>query len=230
MSTDQETTIFTETAQADQPEAQATNETGDDYRSMYVGEGKKYSDEDKAFKALHYQGQHISQIESENAQLREQLAKATKLEELLLAKKEEEPAAPPQPEAQPQEPANDIDSLLDRKLEQREMANRLRSNIKSVDAAMKEAFGGEAQRKLVTKANEYGMPIDKMMDIAGSSPKAFLAMFDIKDGAAKQRATTTSDVRIESEQKTKQPPKTVMGGASRAELLDSWRAARPAEA
>ena len=50
--------------------------TKDDYKELYVGDGKKYSSEAEASKGLHNANEHIVKLEQENKDIKERFEKA----------------------------------------------------------------------------------------------------------------------------------------------------------
>lgn len=194
-----------------------------------IGEGKKYSTVEKALEALGHSQAHISKIETENAQLRTVAEKAVDTEklyetvqELLKAQEGKTPNAAPVD-------ASSIESLLDRKLTEREQRNLENANADTVKQALVTKFGDKetAQKMFDEKAKELGIGVGFLTDLAKKSPKAVLEYFGVKNAGSPAPTRTTVNSEQLSTQHREEPRKTVMGGASSAELLAAWKAAAP---
>jgi len=164
------------------------NTLSDNFKDMYVGEGKKYATEEDAFKGLHNAQEHLSKLEQENAQLREVAQKAKTTEELLAelrAKKDDEL------KGEKLDPAV-IKELIKSELTASEQAKVITSNVQTVEQKMKAMYGDKAREVLRAKSAELGVSVDSMMETAGLSPNAFMAWFP--ENATQKQANLSSDV------------------------------------
>lgn len=74
----------------------------------------------------------------------------------------------------------DLKSLVEKTLSQREQEAVIKQNLAQVDKALDETFGTEALAVVQKKAEELGMSIERMKDIAAESPNAFFALIGEK--------------------------------------------------
>ena len=74
----------------------------------------------------------------------------------------------------------DLKSLVEKTLTQREKDASVKQNLAQVDKALEETFGTEALAVVQKKAQELGMSIERMKDIAAESPNAFFALIGEK--------------------------------------------------
>jgi hypothetical protein len=74
----------------------------------------------------------------------------------------------------------DLKSLVEKTLTQREQEASVKQNLAQVDKALEETFGTEALAVVQKKAQELGMSIERMKDIAAESPNAFFALIGEK--------------------------------------------------
>lgn len=74
----------------------------------------------------------------------------------------------------------DLKSLVEKTLTQREKDSLVKQNLTQVDKALEETFGTEALAVVQKKAQELGMSIERMKDIAAESPNAFFALIGEK--------------------------------------------------
>jgi len=70
----------------------------------------------------------------------------------------------------------DLKSLVEETLGQRELEAKVNSNLQLVDKELEGSFGTEAKAQIERKAEELGMSIDRLRDIAAESPNAFFAL------------------------------------------------------
>lgn len=74
----------------------------------------------------------------------------------------------------------DLKSLVEKTLTQRDKEASVKQNLAQVDKALEETFGTEALAVVQKKAQELGMSIERMKDIAAESPNAFFALIGEK--------------------------------------------------
>ena len=70
----------------------------------------------------------------------------------------------------------DLKSLVEKTLGQRELEAKVQGNLKLVDKELEGSFGTEAKAQIEKKAEELGMSIERLRDIAAESPNAFFAL------------------------------------------------------
>lgn len=196
----------------------------------FVGEGKKYATIEDALKSVPHAQKYIdeqkaklAELEEESHKLKEELAKKKQMEEYLESLKQTNHS--PQPGAA----LPDLDALLDQKLTEREMNQKIKTNLLLVDAEMKKHYGDKAKEVFALKAAELGVDIPYLTKLASTSPTAFYKMFDIKDGQGSGMKTNGS---INTESLTGTQPNTQSArinkiGATTKDMVTAWKAARP---
>ena len=70
----------------------------------------------------------------------------------------------------------DLKSLVEKTLGQRELEAKVQGNLQLVDKELEGSFGTEAKAQIEKKAEELGMSIERLRDIAAESPNAFFAL------------------------------------------------------
>lgn len=194
-----------------------------------VGAGKKYSTIEDALKALPHAQAHIARIEEENKALREKAAQAKAIDEVYEALVSRQPEAG-QTILQPVLDENVLDSVLERKLEQRRQEEVRTVNLGKVRNSLTEKFGEKAQEVFATKAKELGVNDAFLTDLAAKSPAAALELFGLaKKESAPTTAVSAGSINSQALAQGKQPAqvKPVMAGASTSDLLAAWRAVNP---
>jgi len=69
-----------------------------------------------------------------------------------------------------------LKSLVEQTLSQREKDNTVQQNLSQVDKELESSFGTEAAATVQKKAQELGMSMDRLRDIAAESPSAFFTL------------------------------------------------------
>lgn len=188
-----------------------------------VGPGKKYATVEKALEALVPGQTHIQKLEQELKELREGQQQGVDLDTVyatvqdLLAKERETRVAPSVDEAS-------LAGVVDRALtaaQQKAEANR---NVAVVKEQLTKMFGDKVNEKYKAKAEELGVGVNFLNDLAAKSPKAVLEFFGGKPNASTAR--THSSINTEALNTRPQPSeqgKSVMAGASSKEVTAAWQ-------
>lgn len=239
MSTDpvQDTNVFTQpttiiadpvTTTAAQPDAPITTVTTPDPASELVGEGKKYANVEAALAASAHAQVHITNIEAENLALREQVAKAKGIEEVISEMK----ANQPQVQDPVQETVNEdaIATQVLNTLAANEAAKLTADNIKSADIAVKNLYGDKAGEMTQAAAEKFGISLEMLGDIAGKSPEAFFKLLaDNTNTSSSVPLHVAPSVNTEAvinhlpTDDLKKPEGSVLYNASSGSLLSEWQ-------
>jgi hypothetical protein len=148
-----------------------------------VGEGKKYANMDELAKAYMNADQFIGQLKTETEGLRTELnqrvAAETLFEKIVQARPEPSPpvAAPKEdpPVGDPNQTSVDLAQVVREQLLVREQEKTIQQNADEVTNRMIKEFGSEdkAHQVVLAKAQELGVSIEFLQDVAVKSPKAF---------------------------------------------------------
>lgn len=150
----------------------------------FVGEGKKYRDNNAVAKALAEKDRYIAQIQNENKGFREELAKRAGIEDLMNKleerknAKQEVPTMEQNPQPKETNPA-DIEALLEAKLAEREARSEAQRNLQASMEAVVTLWGADSQLNLNRKAKELGMSLDSLKKIASENPNLFLSALGV---------------------------------------------------
>ena len=71
---------------------------------------------------------------------------------------------------------NDLESLVEKTLVKREQDSVIKQNLAQVDQELVNSFGTEAEATVRQKAQELGMSLSRLRDIAAESPTAFFSL------------------------------------------------------
>ena len=191
-----------------------------------IGEGKKYESLDKALESLPHKEKHIQTLESELAELRKKLEASTSVEDAL--KKLTQGGQ--EQERQTSQPVdlNEIAQLVDQRLVEKERTQLQQNNVKTVVSKLTEQFGGKekAEQVFMSKAEELGVDVGYLNDLAATSPKAVFALFG-SDSAPKSSdnfaKSSVNSASFNSTPKQEKPTPRVMNGASTSDMVAAWR-------
>lgn len=245
-------TIFdkSDDPQAEHENAEPTDQTGNAEEKGkqeseapaydFIGEGKKYKSVEDALQSLPHKEDFIEQLKRENEEMRTKLERANTVEDIMNQIKSEDQQGKEQEEVkQPQENAQqeqkpeisqeDIDRLIDQRISERERQQSAQQNIGQVVDKMTELYGDRAEEMYNERAQELGVPVEWLNQTAAQSPNAVFKLFGIdnKEKATPSKMTSSYNSNALNQPKQQEGPKPVMHGATRQEILSSWRAAKP---
>ena len=193
----------------------------------------KYKDIPTALSALGHSQQHITTLETEKTQrdqelstLREQLASKKSVEDFVkeLTEKQDPPSSAPTDVKGLDEQA--INALVARQLSQAQTNATQETNLASVITQLNELYGDKAREVMTSKAAEFGTTPEALEAMSKDNPSMVMAIL----GGAKVSSPnkpTTSSVQSSNQppkhQPLEKPEKSIMRGATGAEVADVWR-------
>lgn len=189
-------TIFDEEI-GDQPvsqQAEATTEAN--LFNALVGEKQKYKSPEDLAKAYANADEFINTLKEENKQLREQVAQAKTIDEVIerMSTKQQAPEVD-QPTVSGLQP-EDVQQLVEKTLESRKANEQRNSNLLTADKLMKEKFGDKASEVFKKRAsNPEKQKI--LLDLAANDPNEFVALFagtPVQTNTMDSGATNTTSV------------------------------------
>lgn len=148
-----------------------------------IGEGKKYKSLEDALKSIPHAQTHISSLEREMAELREDLAKRLSAEEVL-KKIQERDKAPEKENTTPTLDTDTLKNLVKDTYKEMTAEEKARANVLKVDGKMKEVYGDKAREIIATKAEELGVTVDFLASTAATSPQGFFKLVGLEDKKA----------------------------------------------
>lgn len=148
----------------------------------------KYKSVEDALIGLQHAQTYIPQLKDSLTAREQELEKARKEAERVAELEEtvrkltEQPSNNGSPPKVPT--AQELAGLIEQTLTKREQEALAKKNIESVVSSMKTAFGTEAEKKFVEKAQELGMTIQEFNALAARSPKLVLDTVGVKQAPA----------------------------------------------
>lgn len=141
-----------------------------------VGETQKYKTAEDLAKAYTNADQFIETLKEENRKLREQVASAKTIDEVLerMSKQESAPEAD-NPPAQGITP-DVVQQLVEKTLEGRKQQETKTGNLLKADALMKEKFGDKAEQVFKQRASTPEKA-KILMELAATDPNEFVSLF-----------------------------------------------------
>ena len=212
------TDIFTEDKGDAGNSGAAPQGTGDNPVFDFIGEGKQYADANTALAAIPHKDGHIANLEKENSEMRASLAEGKTLDDVLKAinagSTNDGAGATPTGEETPL----DMKALVKSVLQDEKATASAEGNVKAANEFMTQTFGDKAQAVAVAKADELGMSITDLKNLAIRSPIAYKALF-VSPQATPVIPTTVGDVQIPTD------PVTPSGQSAYTDLIKSDKAA-----
>ena len=192
--------------------------------SELVGAGKKYATVDAALKALPHSQTHISKLEQELAELRDEVTKRKTTQELL----DEIKSGIPNGATTPTDGLNQdtVVKLVEKVISQKEQQQAASVNIGKIVSAFKEAYGDNAETQYNKLAVEAGLSVSDLNKLAATSPLAVLKIAGIgKAPVAGNPGKTKSDVNPLAFSGNSTEPSAKVMGSSTKDVLAAWRVA-----
>lgn len=162
--------------------------------SILVGQGRKYASQEELAKAYLHLDDFAETLKGENTKLKEELATAKTLEEVLerlkdapgksVSDRDEKKGAA----AAASLSAQDVAKIVNDTLTGRETARTRESNLLQADAAMRKLFGDKASEVFAKEATTPQLR-SALTELASISPAKFVALF-----APKSVATTGNQI------------------------------------
>lgn len=182
----------TETTQTTQPEQtqEETSPQGSFLSKLVEAKGENWKDPEVLAKGKIEADGYIQTLEGQLTQMREDLKKKEYQDEVLeqLQKKATESTAVnngvPNNNNSNADGENttrnlseeDLKSLVEQTLNQREADAVTKTNLQRVDEELDKTFGTNAEEVVKKKAEELGMSMDRLSEIASESPNAFFTL------------------------------------------------------
>ena len=190
--------VFTEgnvTTQATQTEPQTTETAPpqDSFVAKLVeAKGENWGNPEVLAKGKLEADNYIQQLETQLTQMREDLGKQDYAAKLLdqLQNKAAEPTTAntvmpnnnnniggtSDGNTNPNLSEEDLKSLVEQTLTAREKDGLVKQNLAIVDQELEKSYGTEAKAKVQSKAQELGISLERMQEIAAESPNAFFSL------------------------------------------------------
>lgn len=189
----------------------------------FVGSGKKYGSVEDALKSVPHAQKHIQTLESELAQVKEELTKRRTTEELLdEIKSGIPPVEKPLPQGYNQD---DIAATVEAIIAKKEAVRSAENNINNVTNSFKEVFGDKAEEKYNLIAEESGLTVQQLNKLSASSPQAVFKLAGISSKKDTTVSKTSSSVITDGFSQGNPPELSakVKQGASTKDLVNAWR-------
>ena len=152
-----------------------------------VGDGKKFTDQEALAKGKYESDVHVTNLERQLAELREDIDKGSKIDELMeMIRNQNQPKEPEDPpndgngETSPgQMSEEELKALINTHVSERDTQATESRNVAEVDKALMDKFGDAAGRILTDKAAALSMSVDEMKSLASRNPKAFYRLMEM---------------------------------------------------
>lgn len=211
-------------------EASQENPYADLLKGITTEDGRpKYNSLEDAINSIPHSQKHISTLEQELKQLREEREALVREQEN--RKKVEDTmnavnAPKGEQSAKPELDKEELVSMIDQVLGQHKQQETAQNNVKAVVSALTEKFGDQdaAEKAYVTKAQELGIDVDILNNLAKSSPAAVLAYFGTSapTGAPSKTTGSLNTAGLNSSLKQSQRGKNPLLSGNMSDMQAEW--------
>lgn len=175
------------------PSAEPTPETTpNEGLGEFVGEGKKYATSEEALASVPHAQKHIAKLEKEAEELREQLSRASSIEEALARIEASSKDSMEDGTDSPHISHEDVARAARQAVEEVDAAKAARSNLGKVKQKAVELFGASAEDKAALIATKLGMSAQEMRRLAETAPEAAIRLLTDNTTVEVPDATPTS--------------------------------------
>ena len=193
-----------------------------------VGEGKKYQSPEEALRSVPHAQQHIQTLESELAEVKEELTKRKTTQDLL----DEIKSGIQTTETTSQEPEFNQDMLqnvVNKTIESKEKERVFQQNARSVAEKFTTQYGDKAETVYNSMAQSNGLTIEQLHNLAATNPKLVLRLNELENAGGNPIAKPSSSVNTEALRNqvgdTSQLSARVKQGATTKDLAAAWKIA-----
>lgn len=179
------------------PNDQQPGESNENYLERMVGEGKKFKDAEALARGKFESDNHIQNLERQLSELRQDLSKDEKVNELLeLVRSQSNQGTAETPNrgdesgkegdgTNPNETSSGLTeeqlrALIESTVSERESTTKRQDNLSQVDEVLEKQYGSKASEFVRNKSKELGMSIKELEDMAARNPTAFFRLTDVK--------------------------------------------------
>lgn len=187
-----------------------------------VGEGKKYQSTEDALRSVPHAQKHIETLESELAEVREELSKRKTTQELIdEIKSGVQPTATTVPVGELNQ--DNIMDLVNQTLSIREKQSVAKSNADQVAKQFTAQYGDKAEVTYNSIAKELGLSVSQLNELSSQSPTLVLKAAGLSS-ARPIVGNTTGDINTEAVSQTAKPTQlsAKVAGGSTKDLLAAW--------
>lgn len=182
------------------PNSAANSTTSGDPKTgplaILVGEGRKYRNVEDLAKAYMSADEFIERMKGENATLRDELAKAKTIDDVLKQLKAP-PSETPADKGEKTSPqglsATEVAAIVRREMTGAETERTRQANLVKADAAMKKIFGEKA-KEAFDKEADTPEKRQALMQLASVAPEKFIALFAPAQNAAGSQVDGSTSV------------------------------------
>jgi hypothetical protein len=213
---DQDTNVF-EVPDASQEVTNSSDALNDLLSTITDETGNpKYADVATALQSIPEAQSFIETLKQENKELRDVKAK-TEAAEAIRGKE--------QPKAEAAFSTEELVKVIDQVMDTRSTQEREKDNLSTVNKKFVEVYGDKAQQKMQSLAQENGVSLDFVQQMAKTSPMAVFRLSGIQNQEQGTPSKSTSTINTEAftTPAPGEKPKPVMSGASTKDMVNLWK-------
>lgn len=188
------------------PDTVVTNQSEGYKLEDFLGEDKKYKSPEDVAKAIVEKDNFIKRLETENAQMREELKKSTTLEEFMTKMEERrgvQEASNLENQGEREDLENssvsgiDVEKLVEERFNKMSSEQKKAANLSRVLEKAKEVWGADANLEINKKAKELGVSVKDLQAQAETNPNVFFRLVGL-DASVTQKEHLVSNSGMNS--------------------------------
>jgi len=163
-------------------------QTPENFLEHLVGDGKKFSDAESLARGKFESDRHVTNLERQIAELREDIDQGTKITELMeMVRKQNESTEKTETTSTEshsetssgQMTEDELKSLISTHVSERDKQTAEAKNLAEADKALRDKYGETSARVVKERADDLGMSVEEMQEFASRNPKGFFRLMDM---------------------------------------------------
>ena len=230
------TDLFDENKPKDEGNASDDNQNAASSVDTYLGlitnddGSQKYATAEEALKGSVHAQSHISTLETELKELRENAEKNKSMDDIIAAienKKDDKSGSSQNQGVSPEQLTEAVGKLLD----DRESVASRKENVTTVTSVFRNLYGEKASETMYSKANDLGFNKDEINSMIATNPNAALKVLGVD--VTKQKSNdpvmgSGSNLAENFSSKEDPKPQTIMGSTNSKDLTEAWKLSQAA--
>lgn len=163
-------------------------QTPENFLEHLVGDGKKFSDNESLARGKFESDRHVTNLERQIAELREDIDKGTQITDLMeMVRKQNESTDKTETTSTEshsetssgQMTEDELKDLISTHVSERDKQAAEARNLAEADKALKDKYGETSARVVKERADDLGMSVEEMQQFASKNPKGFFRLMNM---------------------------------------------------
>lgn len=185
---------------------------------------KKYATVSDALNSIPHKESHISNLENELKEMREELDKRKTVEASITEASQQTQSVTAEPVVPDEQ---QLEQLVQKVITGQQVQTQQLQNKQSVVSTLKDKYGDKAEEVYVAKAKELGVDPSILDNLALTSPSLVLSHFSTTESNVQPSYKPSLNVDANQNKAPVEKKKVLLGGASTSDVVDAWRQCKP---